>query len=101
MLWHQPRLFPITAADCNDRPSAVLRSSSKSVSTYGCESDHLRLIVAVDGRQNENKALRIQEIGQTRKNQGMAPGRDRWANGFPPEFAGETTLSGRVDALRK
>jgi hypothetical protein len=59
--------IPTRAADCNDRPSTVNRSSSGVVDSYGCESGHLRPIVAVGGRQNENKALRTKEIGQNQK----------------------------------
>jgi hypothetical protein len=87
-LQSQPIL--IRAADCNDRPAAVNRSSSGAVDSYGCENGHMGLIVAVDGRQNENKALRIQEIGQNKKKiTGMAPGQDRSESRFPRSLLGK------------
>jgi hypothetical protein len=93
MLRHQSRPIPIRAADCNDRPSAVNRSSPEAVSAYDCESCHLGLIVAVNKRQNENKALCQLEIGQTKKKPrgrirwgsplGIAFPRVSWRNGWP------------------
>jgi hypothetical protein len=63
----QMQSIPIIAGCGYDRPSAVVRSSPGAAGSYGCESSHMRLIVAVDGRQNENKALRTKGIGQNKK----------------------------------
>jgi hypothetical protein len=91
---HQSQPIPIRAADCNDRPSAVNRSSPEAVSAYDCESCHLGLIVAVNKRQNENKALRTKEIGQNKKkSRGWLPVRAALGAAFP-EFREETNCGG-------
>src|SRR4051812_1485446 len=87
--FHQ-QLIPIRAADCNDRLSAVIHSSSGAADSYGCESCHLRLIVAVNKRQNGHKALRTKEIGQNQKKvTGMAVGQDRSSDRFSRSFLGK------------
>jgi hypothetical protein len=71
---YQSSGIPIRAADCNGRPSAINRPSSVAAGTYGCENGHLEAIISADGRQNENKALCLQEIGQNNKKiTGSAP----------------------------
>jgi hypothetical protein len=64
---YQSSLIPIIAGTGYDRPSEVLRSSLEGAGTYNCENRHMDLIVAVDKRQNENKALQTKEIGQNKK----------------------------------
>jgi hypothetical protein len=77
----------IVAASGYDRPSALLRPSSVKAGTYGCESCHLGLIVAVNDRQNGNKLLCHQEIGQNKKRiRGRFRWGPAWGDGFPRDF---------------
>jgi hypothetical protein len=89
MLSYPSQVIRIVAVCGSDRPSEVNRSSPAGADTYSCESCNFGLIVAGQGCQNENKALRTKEIGQNqKKTTASAPVGTAWPVAFPGVFEG-------------